>query len=292
MPILLGIVVGYIYSAIIGIIDFTAVKEATSYEIMIDGVIKATTTDTSIIVSGLTVGNKVNVAVNAVRGTGKKPSSTVYITITENALQTWGYAAYGHSTNLSSNGYTGSVNEDGRVTVYVVDTAPSIVEDTYKVKVDKDYTGVIGAVVDGYNTFTTVQQALDFLKNSEPGAKKIIEIGAGKFTEKLEITIPNLTIKGAGRDLTVIEWNSLYGVPDASGYSQVTDSTASVAIRDTAVGCTIENITISNYWNSIDVFNTDLGPKYPEHRALALLVQADRFILRDSHLLGYLEHRL
>ncbi len=174
------------------------------------------------------------------------------------------------------------------VTVYVVDTAPSVVEGVYMTKVDKSYTGTVGAVVDGYNTFNTIQQALDFLaKISEPSAKKLIEIGAGKYTEKIEITIPRLTIKGAGRDLTVIEWNSLYGVPDASGYVQVTDSTASVAIRDTAVDCTIEDITISNYWNSIDVFNADLGANYSEHRALALLVQADRFILKNSNLIGY-----
>ena len=172
--------------------------------------------------------------------------------------------------------------------VYVVDTTPSIVDDVYMTRVDKEYTGAIGAVVDGYNSFTTIQQALDYLaKVSEAGAKKVIEIAAGKYTEKLEITIPNLTIRGAGRENTTIEWNSLYGIPDASGYVQQTDSTASVAIRDTAVNCTIENITISNYWNSIDVFDRDLGKGYSEHRALALLVQADRFILRDSALLGY-----
>lgn len=173
------------------------------------------------------------------------------------------------------------------VTVYVVDTAPSIVDEVYMVRVDKTYEGTVGAIVDGYNTFTTIQQALDFLADSEPSAKKVIEIGEGKYTEKLEITIPNLTLRGAGRDLTTIEWDSLYGVPDASGYDQVTDSTASVAIRDTAAGCVIEDITISNYWNSIEVFNKDLGAKYPEHRALALLVQADRVIIRDSALIGY-----
>ena len=174
------------------------------------------------------------------------------------------------------------------VTVYVVDAEPAILDGTYMVKVEKGHTGTVGAVVDGYNTFATIQQALDYLaKVSEPAASKIIEIGEGKFNEKLEITIPNLTIRGAGSDLTIIEWNSLYGIPDASGFSHETDSTASVAVRDTAVGCVIENITISNYWNSIGVFDSELGANYSEHRALALLVQADRFIIRNASLLGY-----
>ena len=178
-----------------------------------------------------------------------------------------------------------SVSAD--VTVYVVGAEASVVDGVYMTKVDQAYTGEIGAVVDGYNVFTTVQQALDFLSKADSNAKKVIEIGAGKYTEKLEITIPNLTIKGAGADVTMIEWDSLYGIPDAGGFEQVTDSTASVAVRDTAVNCVIENITISNYWNSIEVFDKDLGAGYAEHRALALLVQADRFILRNSGLLGY-----
>ena len=175
----------------------------------------------------------------------------------------------------------------GSTEVYVVDADPSVVGGVYMTKVDQSYTGNIGEVVDGYNTFKTVQQALDFLAKADAGAKKVIEIAEGKYIEKLEITIPNLTVRGAGRDKTTIEWNSLYGVPDASGYEQVTDSTASVAVRDSAVNCVIENITISNYWNSVEVFDKDLGAGYSEHRALALLVQSDRFILRNSSLLGY-----
>ena len=168
-------------------------------------------------------------------------------------------------------------------TVYVVDTAPSIVEDAYQVKVDADYEGTIGAVEGGYNMFTTVQQALDFLATSEAGKRKIMIIEEGYYFEKLEITIPNLHIKGVGQDKVVIEWDSLYGIKDAGGYSQITDSTQTVAIRDSAYGVTIEGVTISNYWNSQERMDAaGLGIE----RGLALLVQADRFIMRDSALLG------
>ena len=83
--------------------------------------------------------------------------------------------------------------------------------------------------------------------------------------------------------MVVIEWNSIYGQLDASGFSHVTDSTATVAIRESAHNVTIENITISNYWNSQD--RMDLAGLEIE-RALALLVQADQFIMKNSKLLG------
>ncbi len=177
----------------------------------------------------------------------------------------------------------GESSISANATIHVVDTAPSIVEDVYQVKVDQSYTGAIGAVEDGYNMFTTVQQALDFLASSEAGKRKVMIIEEGLYTEKIEITIPNLHIKGVGSDKVTIEWDSIYGIKDAGGYSQVTDSTQTVAIRDSAYGVTIEGITISNYWNSqerMDAAGLDI------ERGLALLVQADRFIMKDSALLG------
>ena len=177
----------------------------------------------------------------------------------------------------------GTERVSATINLHVVDTAPSIVEDVYQVKVDASYTGVVGAVEDGYNMFTTVQQALDFLADSDVSKRKVMIIEEGLYTEKLEITIPNLHIKGVGADQVVIEWNSIYGIKDAGGFSQVTDSTQTVAVRDSAYGVTIEGVTISNYWNSQERMDeAGLGIE----RGLALLVQADRFIMRDSKLLG------
>ncbi len=177
----------------------------------------------------------------------------------------------------------GSESISAKTSIHVVDTAPSIVDDAYQVKVDASYTGTIGAVEGGFNMFTTVQQALDFLATSEAGKRKIMIIEEGLYTEKLEITIPNLHIKGVGADKVTIEWDSLYGLVDAGGFSQITDSTQTVAVRDSATGVTIEGVTISNFWNSQDRMDAaGLGIE----RGLALLVQADRFIMRDSKLLG------
>ena len=165
--------------------------------------------------------------------------------------------------------------------IYVVDTA---IAEGNQVKVDKAYTGAIGAVVDGYNMFTTIQQALDFLSEEAPAAEqKLLVIGEGLFTEKLEITIPYLTIRGAGAEKTIIEWDSIYGLEDASGFAHTTDSTSTVAVREEAIDCRIEGVTISNYWNSQERMDE---AKLAIERGLALLVQADHFIMKDSSLLG------
>ena len=99
---------------------FTAVKEATGYEVIVNDVVKATVAlADKVMIDGLTVGENVVVSVNAVRGDERATSeSTLTVLITEEAQQTWGFTAYGPSTSLSSNGYEGSVNEDGQVTVY------------------------------------------------------------------------------------------------------------------------------------------------------------------------------
>ena len=165
-------------------------------------------------------------------------------------------------------------------TVHVVDTA---IAEGNQVKVDKEYTGAVGAVVDGYNMFTTIQQALDFLANAASAEQKLLVIGEGLFTEKLEITIANLTIRGAGADKTIIEWDSLYGLNDAGGFTHTTDSTATVAVREQAVNCVIEDLTISNYWNTQERLD---AAGLAIERNLALLVQADRFIMRDGSLLA------
>ncbi|MDE7181676.1 MAG: InlB B-repeat-containing protein [Clostridia bacterium] len=158
------------------------------------------------------------------------------------------------------------------------------------VNVDKDVTDAeVGTVSNGAYNFQTIQQSLDFLENCgiPASAQKTINLAEGEYWEKLEITVPNLTIIGAGADNTLIEYDSLYGIPDASGFVHTTDSTATLNVRESAVNFTIKNVTVSNYWNSLERFNEKLGANYPEHRALALLIQADKTTVDGCKLLGY-----
>ncbi len=181
------------------------------------------------------------------------------------------------------------VNLSLGIEIYVTDIAPSIVNDIVQIKVDKAYSGTIGEVNNGYNMFKNINQALTYLKNNEvlvSGYAKVIEITEGTYNEKLEITIPNLTIKGAGASTTIIEWDSLYGLKDESGFSHITDSTFTVAVREEATNVKITDLTISNYYNDISKF-ADTAYANSGERGVALLVQADQFVMKDAKLLGW-----
>ena len=172
------------------------------------------------------------------------------------------------------------------INISVTDVVPTPNEEgVYQLLVDPAYQGLPGYISGPYHTFKTIQEALDFAAKIDAGKVKELNIAPGYYNEKLEITVPNLHIIGWGEtpDEVVIEWNSIYGIPDASGFSHVTDSTATVAVRESAYNVTIENVTISNYWNSQE--RMDLAGLEIE-RALALLVQADRFTMKNSKLLG------
>ena len=53
-----------------------------------------------------------------------------------------------------------------------------------------------------------------------------------------------------------------------------------MSLRDDAISSSIEGITISNFWNSQAIFVEKLGANYSEHIALALLVQANQFVMK------------
>ena len=173
-----------------------------------------------------------------------------------------------------------------QITVHVTETQPTSNENgVYQLLVDPAYEGLAGVLSGPYHTFRTIQGALDYAEHIDKSAVKELYIAPGQYNEKLEITVPNLHIIGWGEkpEEVVIEWDSLYGLVDAGGFTHTTDSTATVAIRESAVNCVIENLTISNYWNTQERMD---AAGLAIERGLALLVQADRFIMKDSALLG------
>lgn len=191
--------------------------------------------------------------------------------------------------------------------IYVVDeVAYQDEQNNYVVTVNKNYSGEIGAV-DGTNgnMFTTISQALEFLQDTDRvpyEANKILNIGAGYYYEKLEITTANLSILGAGtakgtytsdenydsdefNNATIIEFDSLYGRKDINGFTQDTNSTQTVQVGESATNCQMHNLTISNKWNCKGYFD-EMGVSN-EHRALAILIRADQFVMINCSLLGY-----
>lgn len=156
------------------------------------------------------------------------------------------------------------------------------------VAVNKDFAQENVGTKNAYGAyrFNTIQQALEFIEAAklDENVPKTMYLEEGTYWEKVEVNIPNLTIIGKGADKTKIEYNALYGVEDAGGFVHVTDSTATFNVRDKAVGFTIKNVAISNYYNSAESYT---GAPSNDCRALAMLIQADKVVVEDCTLLGY-----
>ena len=156
-----------------------------------------------------------------------------------------------------------------------------------------------------YVTFNTIEQALEYLRSfvtPTQTERANLLIKAGYYNEKVVIDIPYLTITGEGTAkatylgdenydktefdfATIIEWNSLFGVEE-QGFTNVTDSTQTLYVKESALYCEIKNLTISNTNNCYSYFE-NVVKSQAEHRALALLVQTDHFIMDGCSLLGY-----
>ena len=106
----------------------------------------------------------------------------------------------------------------------------------------------VGAVSKECNTFKSSQQALDFLGMQEnlDSVRKNVYIASGTYEEKLEITLPYVSLIGlGGANNTIITWDSVFGIEDEGGFSHVTDSTQTVAVRESAINCIIDGISIT-----------------------------------------------
>lgn len=161
-------------------------------------------------------------------------------------------------------------------------------EQEVKVAVNKDFAQVNVGTKNLYGAyrFNTIQQALEFLTSSNLGKNvpKTMYLAEGTYNEKVEVNVPNLTIIGDNANRTKIEYNALYGVEDAGGFVHTTDSTATLNVREKAVGFTIKNVTISNYFNSAGSYK---NAQSNDCRALAMLIQADKVVVENCTILGY-----
>lgn len=223
----------------------------------------------------------------------------------EEVIVTEGYTVKGFNANTSGKQtLTVEWDDNPAITatfdVYVASYALADVNVTkdITINVNKDLEdNKVGELENGAYQFKTIQQSLDFLNglngdNSKKldNYKKVINLAEGTYKEKLEVNIPNLTIRGADLEhpeKTVIEWDSLVGIPDESGYINETDTTATLNVREKAIGFVIEGVTVSNWYNSTEHFDEKFGAGYGEHRALAMLIQADKVVIDNCRLLGY-----
>ena len=184
---------------------------------------------------------------------------------------------------------TGNTTKSKTFNIYVIEKDAALANATsVNVVVNANTADADIGVKNGDNAyrFRTIHQALEFLENSgvPKAAAKTINLAEGKYWEKLEVKVPNLTVIGAGRDKTTIEYDALYGAKDAGGFEHVTDSTATLNVREAAENFTIKGVTLSNKYNTLESY---IGAPSTDQRALAVLIQADKVVFEDCSLLGY-----
>lgn len=118
-----------VYSAGSGSVNvvWDKVAEATGYKVYVDGTLVTTIEGgdkTEAVVGPYTIGTAISVEVSAVREEEEGPKCTaVEFTPIEKTEYGWNFTAWGESvddpsSSSAKNGYTGSVNKDGKVTVY------------------------------------------------------------------------------------------------------------------------------------------------------------------------------
>ena len=94
-------------------LTWQAVAEAESYKVSVDGtVVEEGVTALAQTIKGLTVGQEYTLQVAAVRGENVSTPAEVKLTITEDAVKTWKFAAFGQGVDnkTANNGYSGSLD--------------------------------------------------------------------------------------------------------------------------------------------------------------------------------------
>lgn len=94
-------------------LTWQAVAEAESYKVSMDGtVVEEGVTALAQTIKGLTVGQEYTFQVAAVRGENVSTPAEVKLTITEDAVKTWNFAAFGQGVDnkTANNGYSGNLD--------------------------------------------------------------------------------------------------------------------------------------------------------------------------------------
>lgn len=126
---------------------------------------------------------------------------------------------------------------------------------------------------DGSGDYTMIQEAINSTRDLGPGEVKI-HIKNGTYNEKLEIPSwkHQLSLIGESRENTIITYDDFSGKIDpVTRKKHSTFTSYTVLVRGDDIK--IENLTIRN---------TSCG----EGQAVALHVEGDRFVMKDSNLLG------
>ncbi|WP_226877108.1 pectinesterase family protein [Microbulbifer hainanensis] len=118
----------------------------------------------------------------------------------------------------------------------------------------------------------------------------LIFVRGGHYREKLVITRPNVTLRGAGRDKTVISYDAYSGAR-IPGTEETWRTSGSATLIVRATNFRAEHLTIENSFDFLgnDALAADDPQKVHHSQAVALMTDtgSDRALFRDVRLSGY-----
>ncbi len=156
-----------------------------------------------------------------------------------------------------------------------------------------DKNAMAGEGADGIVTVNSLNDALWLLKllDAPRDARKTITLCPGTYFEKVDISIPNLSIvakEGCKAEDIVVVFDALNGLMDPSlttGYS--TDGSATFSLRAGAEGFYGKGFTIMNYYNTHALYEQSKTIAGGGTQAVACLVRADKVIFEDMRFSSY-----
>lgn len=130
----------------------------------------------------------------------------------------------------------------------------------------------INVASDGSGQFTSIQKAINSLRDFGPG-EALIKIKAGTYREK--VVIPSwkhkVTLQGENAENTIIINDDYSGKIDALNEKMTTFNSYTLLVMADEVK--ISNLTIQNTWCN-------------KGQAVSLHVEGDKFVIKDSKILG------
>lgn len=172
--------------------------------------------------------------------------------------------------------------------INIVDNVLNVEAD--KVTINVDAAATVSVSNEGV-TFKSINDALRYLELCAVSDEtiKVINIAAGSYYEKVEVSLPNVHLIGSNNESleTVVWYDRINGMLDPSGTSSYsTDGSASVSIRSTAVGFYAQDITFKNYYNTHELYLESLKIS-SDSQAVAVLVQADQSYFKNVKFSSY-----
>ena len=158
----------------------------------------------------------------------------------------------------------------------------------YGAVVDGRFTGRDGELVAGNTTYRTLTSALAAAPDSSP-TPFVVFIRHGRYHEKVSVDKANITLRGEGRDSTILTFDASADARDPAGGTYGTQG--SFTLRVSAPDFRAEHLTIENAFDfKANAARPDTDPgKQKNAQAVALHLDygSDRAAIVDCILLGW-----